>query len=93
MSGDYFNYNQYRIEDIIEILEDVVGNYGTNHLEFCEDLSEDTYRTFQRGLHHLYLARIYTQRIDWLISGDDGEDTFHERLQDDLDEYFHSIGD
>jgi hypothetical protein len=29
-------------------------------------------------------ALIYAQRIDWLVSGDDGEDTFHARLAEDL---------
>ena len=26
----------------------------------------------------------YTQRIDWLVSGDDGEDSFHSRLKKEL---------
>jgi hypothetical protein len=33
------------------------------------------------------MAQIYTQRIDWLVSGDDGEDSFRERLKEDLEEY------
>ena len=31
-------------------------------------------------------AAIYAQRIDWLLSGDDGEQSFKERLKEDLDE-------
>jgi hypothetical protein len=31
------------------------------------------------------MAQIYAQRIDWLISGDDGEDSFRERLKEDLE--------
>jgi hypothetical protein len=30
------------------------------------------------------LAKIYAQRVDWFLSGDDGEETFHERLKEDL---------
>ena len=30
-------------------------------------------------------AAIYVQRIDWLVSGDDGEDSFHRRLQKELE--------
>ena len=37
------------------------------------------------GLNYLYLAGIYTQRLDWLFSGDDGEDSFFERLEEELD--------
>lgn len=33
------------------------------------------------------MAQIYTQRIDWLVSGDDSEDSFRERLKEDLEEY------
>lgn len=91
MSGGYFDYNQYRINDIIDTLEDVIGNYGTEHTGCCGELSEDTYQKFQVALQYLELASIYTQRIDWLLSGDDSEESFNERLQDDLDEYFHGI--
>jgi hypothetical protein len=31
-------------------------------------------------------AEIYTHRIDYLLSSDDGEQTFHERLKKDLEE-------
>jgi hypothetical protein len=30
-------------------------------------------------------AAVYAQRVDWLLSGDDGEETFLERLKKDLD--------
>jgi hypothetical protein len=30
------------------------------------------------------VAAVYAQRIDWLISGDDGEESFLERLKEEL---------
>lgn len=36
------------------------------------------------GLFNLKLANIYLHRIDWLLSGDDGEDSFHSRLKEEL---------
>lgn len=39
------------------------------------------------GIDYLNLAGIYTQRLDWLFSGDDGEDSFFERLEEELDNY------
>lgn len=39
------------------------------------------------GLDYLNLAGIYTKRLDWLFSGDDGEDSFFERLEKELDAY------
>jgi hypothetical protein len=38
----------------------------------------------KEGLDALKRAEIYTQRIDWLVSGDDGPETFLERLKEDL---------
>ena len=32
------------------------------------------------------IAEAYAQRVDWLVSGDDGEESFHERLKEDLDD-------
>ena len=39
------------------------------------------------GLDYLNLAEIYTQRLDWLFSGDDGEDSFFERLEEEVEKY------
>lgn len=41
---------------------------------------------FKNGLKILKMASIYAQRIDWLLSGDDGEDSFKRRLKENLDE-------
>ena len=42
------------------------------------------------GLDYLNLAEIYTQRLDWLFSGDDGEDSFFKRLEEELDGFWES---
>lgn len=31
-------------------------------------------------------AYVYAQRVDWMLSGDDGEDDLQTRLQEELDE-------
>jgi hypothetical protein len=41
---------------------------------------------FKKGLKILKMAAIYAQRIDWLLSCDDGEDSFKRRLKEELDE-------
>ena len=51
---------------------------------FYETFSEETQREFQTAVRYLRLAKIYAQRIDWFLSGDDGEETFHERLKGEL---------
>lgn len=46
---------------------------------------EETLAEMRKGVEILKKAAIYAQRIDWLLSGDDGEDTFRERLREDLE--------
>ncbi len=48
--------------------------------------SKETIREFKKAIKLLKQAEVYAQRIDWLLSGDDGEDSFHERLKADLEE-------
>jgi hypothetical protein len=86
MSGGHFDYKQHYIQDIIDQLEDMYGNYDTEN--GCEELSEETFTVFEEALQYLHLAKIYTQRIDWLLSGDDSEDTFHERLASELKDFW-----
>lgn len=45
---------------------------------------KDTIRELRKGLKLLRKAYIYAQRIDWLLSSDDGEESFHERLKEEL---------
>lgn len=52
------------------------------HYKYPDDIVEE----FKKGVEHLRLAYIYAQRIDWLISGDDGEDSFRTRLKQELNE-------
>ena len=49
------------------------------------EYSKQTIKEFKKGLSILRKAYIYTQRIDWLLSADDGEDSFHRRLKEELD--------
>ena len=47
--------------------------------------SKEAIEEFKKGLSLLRKAYIYAQRIDWLLSGDDGEESFHKRLKEELD--------
>ena len=52
-----------------------------NHYKYPDGVIEE----FKKGVDILRKAHVYAQRIDWLISGDDGEESFHRRLKEDLD--------
>lgn len=76
MSGGHFHYNQYRISEIAEEVENLCKEGG---------YSPETLEEFVTALDLLNKAYIYTSRIDWLVSGDDGEDSFHRRLKQELE--------
>ena len=50
--------------------------------------SKETIKEFKKGLAILKKAYVYAQRIDWLLSGDDGEESFHKRLKEELDNLY-----
>lgn len=39
---------------------------------------------FKEAVKILRQAEVYAQRVDWLLSGDDGEESFLKRLEEDL---------
>lgn len=111
MSGGHFDYNQWRIFEIADQLEDYIYGHTIDE-EDIEDYIKDhwldeeekeyilkhkhtipnryeyskqTIKEFKKGLSILRKAYIYAQRIDWLLSADDGEDNFHRRLKEELD--------
>jgi len=89
MSGGHFDYNQDRIDAVADEVEKLIADNDTSIKDGWGDpvgrfYSDETIAEFKKGLHYLRLAQIYTQRIDWLVSGDDGEESFHERLKEEL---------
>jgi hypothetical protein len=77
MSGGAFDYSHSKMRDTADEIEEIVrqGAYG---------YSQSTIDKFQQAIIVLRRAAVYAQRIDWLVSGDDGEDTFHQRLEAEL---------
>jgi hypothetical protein len=51
-----------------------------NYYEYDEDIIEQ----FKKAAHAIRVAQIYMQRMDWLLSGDDGEEAFLRRIDEDL---------
>lgn len=84
MSGGHFNYNQYKIQQIADELEQIILNAQKDDAKDWEKFSPETLNEFRKGLYILRQAYVYAQRIDWLVSADDGEDSFHRRLQSEL---------
>ena len=77
MSGGYFNYTQAHIDQIADDIECLIenGNY-----------SEGVIDEFKKGLIIMRKAYTYAQRIDWLVSADDSEESFLKFLKKELEE-------
>lgn len=90
MSGGHFDYKQYEISYIADAIEELIRSNNDETLDQFGDkrgrgYSDETISEFYRAVEFLRLAFVHAHRIDWLVSGDDGEKTFHERLDEDLE--------
>jgi hypothetical protein len=87
MSGGKFDYKQYEIDYIIDEIKQIIRNNNiSDKYGYKYNYSEETLEKFKEGIDILNKAAVYAQRIDWLVSGDDSEEAFHERLIEDLNE-------
>jgi hypothetical protein len=95
MSGGHFNYDQYKINDIVHSIESIIDKNNTpvdkndrwgdwDDRDVYYNYSDEVIEKFKEGVKILKQAQIYAQRIDWLVSCDDGEDSFLKRLDEDL---------
>jgi hypothetical protein len=86
MSGGKFLYYQYHITMIADEIENRVKNNNIkDEWGNTANFSDEILALFRDGVKALRIAEVYAQRIDWLLSGDDGEETFAERLKEDLE--------
>jgi len=91
MSGGHFNYKQHHLLDMVDDIGNAILNNDSKEKDewgysIGRHYSPETIAEFEKAVKALKLAYVYAQRIDWLLSGDDGEDSFHKRLQAQLGE-------
>ena len=89
MSGGHWDYIQYKLEDIADEIERIVQENDSNEVNEWGDrigknYKEETLYEFMLGVTFILTAATYIRRIDYLLSGDDGEDGFHARLNEDM---------
>jgi hypothetical protein len=90
MSGGHFRYDQYKLQMIADEIEQlIIDNESEEVNEYGEKkgyhFSKETIKEFMGAVALLRVSYVYVQRVDWLVSGDDGEDSFHRRLNLDLE--------
>jgi hypothetical protein len=89
MSGGHFNYQQYRIKDIATEIDELIASNDDETLDQYgyrrgRGYSEKTIARFAQAAKQLRIAATMAQRVDWLVSGDDGEESFHRRWEEEL---------
>jgi hypothetical protein len=89
MSGGHFNYDQSKIGYIADEIETLIQNNGSQETDqygylVHQSYPDDIIAEFKTAVIKLREAAVYAQRIDWLVSGDDGEECFRSRLKSDL---------
>ena len=90
MSGGHFDYKQWEISNIADEVEQLILTNDSEEKDEWGDrkgyhYTPETIEEFKKGLVLLRQAYVYAQRIDWFVSGDDGEDSFHRRLKFELE--------
>lgn len=89
MSGGRFDYKQYHISEIADELENIILNNDSEEKNRWGDpiglhFPTEVITKLKEGVRSLRIAAVYAQRADWLLSGDDGEDSFLRRLEEEL---------
>ena len=85
MSGGHFEHNQYIIPDIADDISRAIANNSTkNDYGYSNDYSNETLEKFKEAILQLRLVANMVHQIDWLLSGDTGEETFHERWEKEV---------
>jgi hypothetical protein len=88
MSGGHFNYDQHRCIEIAETIEQLIQNNDrTDKDEYGSEIgyhfSPEVIAKFAEAVPILKRAYRMAHRIDWLVSGDEGEDSFLRRWDED----------
>lgn len=97
MSGGHFEYNQYYVCDLAEEVERLIE---TNDDETENEWGErkgygfppEIIERFKEAAHTLRQAADMAQRVDWLVSGDDGEGSFLRRWNEEVRPYWANAG-
>jgi hypothetical protein len=89
MSGGHFDYAQYKIGEIVEEIEKQHAYRSKPRFSQwgnIEPYPDTVLNELLKGAEILKKAYVYAQRIDYLFSGDDGEESFLTRLKEELEQ-------
>jgi hypothetical protein len=87
MSGGHFDYKQSSLYDIASQIDEIIASNDSTELnrygqEIGYHFPPDIIAKFDETRKTLRFAAAMAQRVDWLLSGDDGEESFRSRWED-----------
>ena len=90
MSGGHFDYQQYRLHDIATMIDELIASNDDESLDEFGNRRGRGYgpeiiERFKLASYTLKRSGTMAQRIDWLVSGDDGEESFLRRWIEEVD--------
>ncbi|WP_285827151.1 hypothetical protein [Bacteroides acidifaciens] len=73
----------------IPVLYSIYHCYYDHYLYEADvlELSDETIDAMKEAYRQIRIAEIYAERVDWMMSGDDSEECFRERIKEDLTEF------
>lgn len=83
MSGGRFEYKQWVLNDIVESILNEMEDIDANVEE--DGQQEELLELMRSTVDALELAKVSVTRLDWYLSGDDGFETYKQRLKYDID--------
>jgi hypothetical protein len=91
MSGGYFNYDQWKLENMAGQIDRLIENNDDDSTDEygCRrgrGYSLETIARFQEARSALMRAAAMAHRVDWLLSGDDSEESFHRRWDEEIEQ-------
>jgi len=90
MSGGYFNYKQYELSTMISTIEQTIRDQGKvdEWGEAAPTFPADIIECMKEAMYQMQKCENMLQRIDWFLSGDDGDDSFRRRWKEDVTDKF-----
>lgn len=89
MSGGHFGYQQYRLDNMADDIQHIIDNNDVKELDEWQrqigmEYPPEIIEKFKETVHWLRRSAEMTQRVDWLLSGDDGEESFMKRWEKEV---------
>ena len=85
MSGGHFDYTEFRIDDAAEKIDNLItSNNVKDELGYAREFSPEIIERFREAAYTLRRASEMLRRVDYLVCGDDGEETFMRRWKEEV---------